>query len=147
MERTPITLDGLTPDEVLAMSDEVIEGLIVCREAIVFRAGTAEVLGRFWIEDHTLVLELGHIDGGGEGVLPVIASLAGRYARRRGLNALDWRVHAINCPRPNLKLRRLLERRGFVVAEAPGSGLCYRQVQPIEQLAKVFEPAEEESES
>lgn len=131
MERKPITLDGLAPDELLAMPDEAIDALILCAEPLVFRAGTADILGRFWVADGTLILELGHIDGGGEGVLPVIAHLAERFARQRGLTALDWRVHAVNCPRPNLKLRRVLERRGFLVADVPGSGVCYHQIQPV----------------
>jgi hypothetical protein len=131
VERKPITLDGLAPDELLAMPDETIDALILCAEPLVFRAGTADILGRFWVADGTLILELGHIDGGGEGVLPVIARLAERFARQRGLTALDWRVHAVNCPRPNLKLRRVLERRGFMVTDVPGSGVCYHQIQPV----------------
>jgi hypothetical protein len=98
----------------------------------VFQVGTADILGRFWVADGSLVLELGHIDGGGEGVLPTISGLAKRYAQRRGLVALDWRVHALNCARPNLKLRRVLERRGFVVADVAGTGPCYHQVQPVQ---------------
>ena len=131
VERKPVTLDGLAPDDVLALPDEAIDALILCAEPLVFRAGTADVLGRFWVADGSLILELGHIDGGGEGVLQAIALLAGRFARRRGLTALDWRVHAVNCARPNLKLRRVLERRGFTVADVSGSGVCYHQVQPV----------------
>ena len=126
-----VTLDGLTSDEVLALPDEAIETLVPRGEPLVFQAGTAKVLGRFWVEAETLVLELAHIDGGGEGVLPTIAMLAERYATRRGLISLDWRVHALNCANPNPKLRRVLERRGFKVSEVPGSGLCFRQVQSI----------------
>lgn len=128
MGARPITLDGLTPDEVLALPDDA---LVLCGEPLVFRAGTADILGRFWVSRDTLVLELGHIDGGGEGVLPALAALAERYARRRGLAALDWRVHALNCARPNPKLRRVLQRRGFKVADVPGTGPCYHQVQPV----------------
>ncbi len=131
MDRRPITLDGLTPDEVLALPDDAIEALILCGEPLVFRAGTAELLGRFWVEGESLVLELGHIDGGGEGVLPTLAVLAERYARRRGLTTLDWRVHALNCAKPNPKLRRVLERRGFTIADAPGSGACYQRLQAV----------------
>lgn len=131
MPRRPVTLDGLTPDEVLALPDDAIDALVLCGEPLVFRAGSADILGRFWVTDGSLVLELGHIDGGGEGVLPAIAVLAERYARRRGLSVLDWRVHAIDCARPNLKLRRVLERRGFVVADVPGTGPCYHKIQPV----------------
>jgi len=126
-----VTLEGLTPDEVLALPDDAIDTLILCGEPLVFRAGTAEILGRFWTTDSALVLELGHIDGGGEGVLPTIAVLAERYARRRGLAALDWRVHALNCANPNLKLRRLLDRLGFVITDVPDTGPCYHLLQPL----------------
>jgi hypothetical protein len=64
-------------------------------------------------------------------VLPTIAALAEQYARRRGLAAVNWRVHALNCASPNPQLRRVLERRGFVVADVPGTGLCYRQVRAV----------------
>jgi hypothetical protein len=133
MERRQVTLNGLTPEEVLALPDDALDALILCGEPLVFRVGTADVLGRFWVEGESLVLELGHIDGGGEGVLPTIAALAERYARGRGLSALDWRVHALNCARPNPKLRRVLERRGFAVADLPPGGPCYHRIQPVRQ--------------
>jgi hypothetical protein len=131
MQRQPIKLDGLTPDEVLSLPDDTIDAVFLSGEPLVFRAGSAELLGRFWVAAGTLVLELGHVDGGGEGVLPTLAALARRYARRRGLSAVEWRVHALNCARPNPKLRRVLERRGFVVADVPGTGPCYHQVRPV----------------
>lgn len=100
-------------------------------EPLVFRAGSAEILGRFWVEDTALVLELAQIDGGGEGVLLAMAALAERYARREGLTALDMRVHAIHCAQPNLKLRSVLERLGFQIRAVPGTGECYHWVQPL----------------
>ena len=71
------------------------------------------------------MIELAQIDGGGEGVLPVLRRLAERYAQQRELDAVDWVVHAINCARPNLKLRRLLEKRGFEVRDVEGIGPAY----------------------
>jgi hypothetical protein len=132
-----ITFNGLTQDEILALPEDVLQNDIVCGEPMVIRIGTADVLGRFWVEDKSLVLELGHIDGGGEGVLPAVAVLAQRYASLRGLMAIDWRVHAITCREPNLKLRRLLERRGFQVVNVAGTGPCYHKIQPIAQRAFV----------
>jgi hypothetical protein len=133
VERHSITLDGFTPDEVLALPDDALDAFVFCGEPLVFRAGTADILGRFWVSGDALVLELGHIDGGGEGVLATLAMIAERYASRRSLAAIDWRVHALNCARPNLKLRRVLERRGFVVADVPGTGPCYHQVVAVLQ--------------
>ena len=33
---------------------------------------------------------------------------------------VEWLVHALTCAAPNLKLRELLERRGFVQVEHNG---------------------------
>ena len=131
MKRHQITLEGLTPDEILSLPDDHLETLVLCGEPLVFSAGSAEILGRFWIEGTSLILELGHIEGGGEGVLPTIAVLAERYAHRRGLSLVDWRVHALNCVRPNPKLRPILERRGFAVVDVPGTRPCYQLLQKL----------------
>lgn len=131
MPRRALLLEGYSPDELLALPDATLDALALSGETLVFRAGSAEILGRFAVEADTLVLELGHIDGGGEGALPALASLARHYARRRGLHAIEWRVHAVHCARPNLKLRRVLVRRGFEIREIPGVGECYWQRKPI----------------
>lgn len=81
------------------------------------------------------MLELGHVDGGGEGALPGLAALAARYARREHLAFIEWRVHAVHCARPNLKLRRVLERRGFIVRKIDGVGECYWLRAAIESSA------------
>jgi hypothetical protein len=128
-----ITIEGLTPDQILSLPREDLDAYIVTGEPLIFRAGSAEILGRFWVEGGALVLELAQIEGGGEGVLLAVAALAERYARREGLNALDWRVHAIHCAKPNLKLRRVLERLGFLIRDVPGTGECYHWLQQIKQ--------------
>ena len=126
-----ITFNGLTADEILSLPNDLLDREVVAGKPLVLRVGTADVLGRFWVEPDTLVVELGHIDGGGEGVLPALAVLAQRYACERGLRAVDWRVHAVTCREPNLKLRRMLDRRGFEVVEVPGTGTCYHKVQAV----------------
>ena len=93
-----------------------------------FPAGSATILGQFGVQADQLVIELAQIDGGGEGVLPSLAAVAQRYARRRKLRTIEWLVYATACARPNLKLRRVLERRGFTVREVPGKGACHQQV-------------------
>jgi hypothetical protein len=125
IELSAFFIEGYTIDEVLALPNDQLRSIILSDEPIVFRAGSANMLGRFRVEDRTLVMELAHVDGGGEGALPALASLASRYAKREGLEAIDWRVHAVHCAKPNLKLRRVLERRGFVVRDIPGTGECY----------------------
>ena len=126
-----ILLEGYTPEAILTLPAEQLEGLVLCDEPLVFRAGSADILGRSKVEERTLILELGHIDGGGEGALPAIAALAQRYAAQVGLQHIEWRVHAVKCARPNLKLRRVLVRRGFEIREIEGVGECYWSRLPV----------------
>ena len=126
-----IDFDGLTADELLALPDSDFDELVLRDEPILFRGGSAEVLGRFALVESTLIIELAQIDGGGEGVLPALASLASRVAAKRALSELEWRVHAVNCARPNLKLRRVLERRGFVIRSIEGVGEVFYLLQEV----------------
>jgi hypothetical protein len=82
----------------------------------------------------SLIVELAHVDGGGEGVLPTLAALAQRYGRRRGVSQIEWFVYATHCANPNLKLRRVLERRGFVVRDVAGKGECYYLASALEKV-------------
>ena len=120
-----IDIEGYSPNEILGLSDEQLNAFVFAGEPLVFRAGSAEILGEFKLRDESLIVELAQIDGGGEGVLPVLASLADRYAKKRGLKRVEWIVHALNCAKPNPKLRRVMERRGFVVTEVEGVGPAY----------------------
>ena len=122
-----IDIEGMSADEILALPDDHIEQLVLTGKPIVFRIGSAEILGEFRVDDGVLNIDLAHIDGGGEGALPAIAALAQRYARMRRLSQIEWLVRATNCARPNPKLRRVLERRGFEVREVAGRGECYFQ--------------------
>ncbi|MEO6278694.1 hypothetical protein [Roseateles sp.] len=127
-----LLIEGYTPDEILAMPNEELRAIVLSDEPLVFKAGSANLLGRFKVEGGGLVMELAHVDGGGEGALPALASLARRYAVREQLSSIDWRVHAVHCARPNLKLRRVLERRGFEVGTVVGVGECYRLIEVLQ---------------
>jgi hypothetical protein len=120
-----VRIEGYTVEELLALPHEQFQAFALRDEALVIQVGSAKVLGKFCLDGDTLILELGHIDGGGEGALVALASLAQRYATREKLSFVEWRVHAIHCARPNLRLRRVLERRGFVRKEIPTVGECY----------------------
>jgi hypothetical protein len=127
----PVLIEGFTPDEILRLPEEQIEALVLTDTPVVLRAGSAEILGQFRIRGDRLVLELAQIEGGGEGVLPTLWVLTERYARQRGLSGVEWVVHALHCADPNPKLRRLLERRGFVVRDVPGVGEAYYYLHPL----------------
>jgi len=126
-----VRVEGFTPEELLALPPEEFDGLIFAGRPVVFRAGSAEVLAEFSRGDTFLSLDLAHIDGGGEGVLPTIVAIAERYAKARGLQRIEWLVRATNCARPNPRLRAMLERRGFVPREVPGRGECYYRVSDV----------------
>jgi hypothetical protein len=128
-----IEIEGYTPEEILGLPDEQLDALALSGEPLVFRAGSAEILGEFRIRGASLVVELAQIDDGGEGVLPALTSLAHRYARGRGLKRVEWVVHALNCAEPNLKLRRVLERRGFRVTDVEGVGEAYYSVHEVDR--------------
>jgi len=123
--RKEVLFEGLSEGEILDLPDEQIEGLVLTGQPIVFRAGSATVLGEFRRDGDRLVIELAQIDGGGEGVLVSLCSLAKRYARLHRIPAVEWIVHAVSCAKPNLKLRRVLERKGFSVQNIPSLGEVY----------------------
>jgi hypothetical protein len=126
-----VAIEGYSPSEILNLPDEQMDTFVFCGEPTIFRAGSAEILGEFKIVDDALVVELAHIEGGGEGVLPTLWTLAGRYAKRKGLRQVEWIVHAVNCARPNLKLRDVLEHKGFAVEDVGGVGPAYHLIQQV----------------
>ena len=124
-----VLFDGFTDEEILALPAEQVEALILDGQPQVFRIGSATVLGEFRRTGNVLIIELAQIEGGGEGILPALSSLLQRYARLHDIPSVEWIVHAVNCAKPNLKLRRVLERRGFTVRELPGVGQAYHFVE------------------
>ncbi len=125
MSSREVLFEGLTEQEILNLPQQEVENMILLGEPLVFRAGSAVLLGSFKIADDRLVIELAQIEGGGEGVLVSLASLAKRYAKLRTLSGVEWIVHAVSCAKPNLKLRRVLEHRGFMIKEIEGIGEAY----------------------
>lgn len=126
-----VLFEGYTDEEILALPREQVEAMILTGETVVFRAGSATILGEFRVEHNRLRVELAQIEGGGEGVLVRLGALARRFAQLNKLGAIEWIVHAVYCAKPNLKLRRVLERRRFVVTVLPEVGEAYYLLEPI----------------
>jgi hypothetical protein len=120
-----ITIEGYTPEEVLALPPETLSAFIVTGEPLILQIGSARLLVEFRQTASRLTVELAHIDGGGEGVLRMFSLLVTRYAEARQLSDVEWIVHAVACAQPNLKLRRVLERRGFALRDVVGIGKAY----------------------
>jgi hypothetical protein len=110
--RREITLEGYTVEELLSLPEEHVQSYVFTGEP--------------------LLVELAEIEGGGEGALPLLAAVCERYARSRKLAGIEWIVHAIHCANPNLKLRRVLERRGFERRLLAGIGEAYHLVRSLE---------------
>jgi hypothetical protein len=132
-EAKKILVEGYTPEEILNLPDEQIAAFVFAGKPLVFKAGSAEILGEFRLQADRLTVELAQIEGGGEGVLQTLSALAERYAQRHGLNQVEWIVHAVNCAKPNPKLRRVLERRGFLIEDVPVVGAAYYKLRQIQQ--------------
>ena len=123
----PIEIEGMTVTQLAGMDLEEWDALVLVDEPLLFRAGSASVLGQLARSPDTLTIELAEISGGGEGVLLALARLASVMARRFGVRQVDWYVHAATCADPNLKLKRVLERRRFVVVDDPKRGVTYHR--------------------
>jgi len=135
--RREVLFEGLREDEILELPKGTVEQLILLGEPVVFRVGSAMLLGSFKVAKKMLVVELAQIEGGGEGVLVSLASLARRYTKLHALSGVEWIVHAVSCAKPNLKLRRVPERRGFVIKQIPGVGEAYYLVDSVSEGSSV----------
>ena len=121
-----LQIEGYSLSEIIALPLTEFDQFVLTDEPIVFRVGSAEVLGQFAVKDHqTLIVELAQIDGGGEGILPAVQRIAKHICRQKGLSQIDCIVHAIHCAKPNLKLRAHLLKRGFVIQHVAGKGEAY----------------------
>lgn len=126
-----VKIEGHTTAELLALPDGELDALVLADRPIVVRVGSAEVLAECRRAGESFVVDLAHIDGGGEGALPTLVAFVERYARSRRYRQIEWAVRATNCARPNERLRSVLERRGFVVRDVPGLGECYYKVTAV----------------
>lgn len=102
MSHREVRFEGLSDREILSLPQQEVENLILLGEPLVFRAGSAIILGSFKIARDRLVIELAQIEGGDEGVLVSLASLAKRYAKLRDFSGVERIVHAVSAPNPIL---------------------------------------------
>jgi hypothetical protein len=127
----PVTIEGYSADELLLLPDDQLDALVFRADPLVFHIGSATILGAVRRSDTTLIIELAQIEGGGDGALLTLWSLAHRCAKRKSFGQVEWIVHAVDCAHPNMRLRRVLERKGFVVEDIAGYGRVYHLVTTI----------------
>ena len=120
-----LTIEGESLKAILKWPEHYFDDLVLIDSPIVLHIGSAEVLGQFCVKNNELLVELAQIDGGGEGVLPVISRVAKRIAKLKSISTIHCIVHAVNCAQPNLKLRAHLLKTGFEVKEVPEKGIAF----------------------
>jgi hypothetical protein len=126
-----VLIEGFLVDELLAWPTAKLREFMHVGRPIVFRAGSATVLAEVRVEGRRLVVDLAHIDGGGEGVLPTLWRFGQSYARVEQLDEIEWLIHATRCAKPNPRLAKVLGRMGFIVEDLPIRGLVYRRIDAV----------------
>jgi len=125
MATSPILIEGLTPDELIALDE--LEALAATGKPIVFRIGSAEVLAGFSILDRVLDAQLSVIENGGEGILMALIGVIEKSVASRDIIVIEWSVYARNCATPNPKLERILLMADFEIREYGGGVEFYWQ--------------------
>ncbi|MEM7335705.1 MAG: hypothetical protein AAF490_26745, partial [Chloroflexota bacterium] len=123
--------EGFTIEEILTLPNNEFDTYVFTEDVLLFKAGSSEILGRFQLLPDRLIIELAEIHGGGEGVLPTLVITSKKIAKKRGISLLEWRIHAVTCVNPNLKLRRVLEKRQFKVVNHEIVGQIYHKVESV----------------
>lgn len=121
MNRKILNIEGFAKEELLNFPPDQIKEYLSFNESIIIQAGTAEILAQFSESDSELIVELAHIDGGGEGILILLQNLIKSYCQKNNYRSILWIIHAVHCKNPNLKLRAVLEKRGYKIVEYNGS--------------------------
>ena len=114
--RREVLFEGCREEEIPNLPKEMIEKLIALGQPLGFPAGSASAPLRNWWRT------FGHrarADRGWQAreCCYHLASLRRRYARLHGFSDVEWIVPAVSCAKPNPKLRRVLEGRGFIVSK------------------------------
>lgn len=130
-----MNIEGLSLKALKALPPDEQDALLGFGRPITFHIGTAVILAEFNRSDDELVVNLAHVDGGGEGVLVVLWKAVERYAADRGYRSLQWHVHALTCARPNPRLQRFLRNRGFVEIAHETYGPVFFQRQDVTSTA------------
>jgi hypothetical protein len=122
-----LLIEGYTPDELLDALVPDLAAEVLSGRPLIARVGTADILLALRLDNDVLTAEIAHVDGGGEGALPTLFGLIKRLAESQDVRIVRWHILAARCARPNPRLRPILERCGFALAEPPSFGLCFQR--------------------
>jgi len=128
MRASQLDVEGVSPAEILSMQREDQDALLAFERPLTFRMGTSTILAEFGVEDDVMTVNLGHIDGGGEGVLLQLWKAIETFAAQRGFRQVQWNVFAATCAKPNPRLQRFLKANGFTLIDHPKHGQIYNRL-------------------
>ena len=107
-------------------------------EPVIWRVGAAEVLAACRRDGDQLVVEVAEVVGGGDGTLLALRAELRRWSAQQGVAEIQWVVHAVECAKPNERLRAVLARRGFVVGVQDGVE-AYRWRDRVDRAVSITE--------
>ena len=117
-----IEIEGVSLQALRMLPRPDQDALLSFARPISFTMGTGTVLAEFNRDGPELIVNLAHIDGGGEGVLLILWRAVRAYAAERGYRSIRWNVHALTCAKPNPRLQRFLRTHGFDEVDDPSYG-------------------------
>ena len=118
-------------DELASMPRAKLSELVSAGSPIDVRFGDDRVRARFTSVGSAVRVEVSEIVAGTDGVLLSFANGCRNLAHQRGVQQIDWLVHAAACAGPNERLQGALTQRGFILQNVPGVGQAYRRSEPI----------------
>ena len=125
-----LLIEGFNELEITELSQsEEFQAIVFSDEPVIFKAGTSEILGKFKKKETELIITFSHITGGGEGVLLKLMNLFRQFAKENQKEKITWIVHAVDCPKPNPKLPRILTMKGFEIVKDPVDGAVYKKTE------------------
>ncbi|QND55227.1 hypothetical protein [Mesorhizobium huakuii] len=126
-----IEIEGTSLEDLRTMPHADQDALLAFGRPISFTMGSATVLAEFNRRDGTLLVNLAHIDGGGEGVLLVLWKHTRAFAIERQFSTVRWNVHAATCAKPNPRLQRFLRTHEFAEIDDPDYGRIFVRTQRL----------------
>ena len=122
-------------DQVLADMIAKGEAAIESGEPLVFRTRSGELEAAFNVTGDALLVTVIRVTGDERALFGLLAILALRSARARGLAHIETHVPVPRRSRLKPSLHRAVEQQGFTVREVAGRGTCYVQVMQLPRRA------------
>ena len=95
-----VHIEEFSIDELLALPKGELDAFVFTGRPVVARVGSAEILIECKRRGEVLVVDLAHIDGGGEGALPTVVGFVERFAKNRDSHTIESKPETEACLGP-----------------------------------------------